>query len=116
MSLLCRSWELDHRIGQIYAALETAGQLENTLIFITRDNGPFAEVFADTGYTPLRGAKGSSYEGGVRVPGIAYWKGTISPGRVSSGLFDLTDLYATSLTRAGAADRVPEADIECLAH
>ena len=99
--------ELDYRIGQLHAALERAGQLENTLLFITSDNGPFAEVFLDTGYTPFRGAKGSSYEGGVRVPGIAYWKGTIKPGRVSAGLFDLTDLYATSLALAGAADRVP---------
>jgi arylsulfatase A-like enzyme len=99
--------ELDHRIGQLHAALERAGQLENTLIVITSDNGPFAEVFPDTGYTPFRGAKGSSYEGGVRVPGIAYWKGTSKPGRVSVGLFDLTDLYATSLALAGASDSVP---------
>jgi arylsulfatase A-like enzyme len=99
--------ELDYRIGQIHAALERAGQLENTLIFITSDNGPFAEVFPDTGYTPFRGAKGSSYEGGVRVPGIAYWKGTIKPGRVSTGFFDLTGLYATSLALAGATDRIP---------
>lgn len=88
--------ELDHRIGQLHAALERAGQLENTLLFITSDNGPFAEAFPDTGYTPFRSAKGSSYEGGVRVPGIAYWKGTIKPGRVS-----------TSLALAGASDQVP---------
>jgi arylsulfatase len=43
----------------------------------------------------------------VRVPGIAYWKGTIKPGRVSAGLFELTDLYATSLALAGASDKVP---------
>jgi len=73
----------------------------------TSDNGPFAETFPDTGYTPFRGAKGSAYEGGVRVPGIAYWKGTIKPGRVSGGLFDLCDLYATSLGLAGASDKVP---------
>ena len=99
--------ELDHRIGQLHAALERAGQLENTLIFITSDNGPFAEAFPDTGFTPFRGAKGTCYEGGVRVPGIAYWQGTIKPGRVSAGLFDLTDLYATSLALAGATERVP---------
>ncbi|MCY1271526.1 choline-sulfatase [compost metagenome] len=100
--------ELDHRIGQLHAALERSGQLENTLIFITSDNGPFAEAFPDTGHTPFRGAKGTSYEGGVRVPGIAYWKGTIKEGRVSAGLFDLTDLYATAITLAGAGDKLPE--------
>jgi arylsulfatase len=100
--------ELDYRIGQLHAALERAGQLENTLLFITSDNGPFAEAFPDTGYTPFRGAKGSCYEGGVRVPGIAYWKGIIKPGRVSAGLFDLTDFYATSLALAGASDKGPD--------
>ena len=99
--------ELDYRIGQVQAALERAGQLENTLIFVASDNGPFAEAFPDTGVTPFRGAKGSSYEGGVRVPGIAYWKDTIKPGRVSAGLFDLTDIYATSLALAGANDKLP---------
>jgi arylsulfatase A-like enzyme len=99
--------ELDYRVGQVHAALERTGQLENTLLFVTSDNGPFAEAFPDAGITPFRGAKGTSYEGGVRVPGIAYWKGTIKPGRVAGGLFDLTDLYATALALAGAADRVP---------
>ncbi|MNM89947.1 Sulfatase [compost metagenome] len=99
--------ELDHRIGQIRDALERSGQLENTLLFITSDNGPFAEAFPDTGYTPFRGAKGTSYEGGVRVPAIAYWKDTIEAGRVSPGLFDLTDLYATALALAGASDKLP---------
>ena len=99
--------ELDYRVGQLEAALERAGQLENTLLFVTSDNGPFAEAFPDAGVTPFRGAKGTSYEGGVRVPGIAYWRGTIKPGRVSGGLLDLTDLYATALALAGASDHVP---------
>jgi arylsulfatase len=99
--------ELDYRVGQISAALERTGQLENTLIVITSDNGPFAEGFPDTGVTPFRGYKGSTYEGGVRVPAIAYWKGTIKPGRVSGGLFDLMDLYDSFLAHAGASDRMP---------
>ena len=59
------------------------------------------------GYTPFRGAKGSAWEGGVRVPGIAYWRGMIAPGRESDELFDLMDLFNTSLHLAGIADKMP---------
>jgi len=99
--------EIDYRIGQIRKALEKSGQAENTLIILASDNGPFTEAFPDTGVTPFRGAKATSFEGGVRVPGIAFWPGVIKPGRVSEGLFDLTDIYATSLSLAGAANSMP---------
>lgn len=100
--------ELDYRVGQVVEALRKSGQLENTLVVVTSDNGPFAETFPDTGYTPFRAAKGSIYEGGVRTPFIASWPGMISPGRVSDGLFDLTDLFATTLSLAGAAEAIPK--------
>lgn len=100
--------ELDYRVGEIVRALEEAGQDKNTLLIITSDNGPFAEAFPDMGFTPFRAAKGTSYEGGVRVPFIAYWPGTIEPGQVSDGLFDLMDLFLTSLTVAGASDLIPQ--------
>ncbi|WP_019616471.1 arylsulfatase [Psychromonas ossibalaenae] len=99
--------ELDHRIGEIKSSLKEAGKLDNTLFIITSDNGPFVEAFPDSGVTPFRGAKGTSYEGGVRVPTIAYWPGMIKPGQVSDGLFDLTDIYATALSVAGASDLLP---------
>ena len=69
--------EVDAYIGEIVKALEDAGVLENTFIFVTSDNGPQMDSWPDSGYTPFRGAKASSWEGGVRVPGIAYWKGMI---------------------------------------
>jgi len=100
--------EVDTYIGEIVDALDRAGVLENTFIFITSDNGPQRDSWPDTGYSPFRGAKSSAWEGGVRVPGIAYWKGTISPGRESDGLFDLMDLFNTCLDLAGAEDRVPD--------
>jgi arylsulfatase len=99
--------EVDTLIGEIVQALEETGQLENTLIFVTSDNGPQMDSWPDSGYTPFRGAKGSSWEGGVRVPAIAYWKGMIMPGRQSDDLFDLTDMFLTTLAVAGAADKVP---------
>ena len=99
--------EVDAYIGEICKALEDAGVLENTFVFVTSDNGPQMDSWPDSGYTPFRGAKASSWEGGVRVPGIAYWKGMISPGRESDELFDLMDLFNTSLDLAGASNRIP---------
>lgn len=100
--------EVDGIIGDLVAALDKAGVLDRTFIFITSDNGPQMDGWPDSGFTPFRGAKGTTWEGGVRVPGIAYWKGMISPGRVSDGLFDLMDLFNTALTLAGASDKLPQ--------
>lgn len=99
--------EVDSYIGDIVQALDDAGELENTFIFVTSDNGPQMDSWPDGGFTPFRGAKGTTWEGGVRVPGIAYWKGMIKPGRVSDGLFDLMDLFNTSVALAGAKDAIP---------
>ena len=93
--------EVDLHTGEIIKALEDAGVLENTLVFFTSDNGPQMDGWPDAGYTPFRGAKGTTFEGGVRVPGIAYWKGMISPGRESDDLFDLMDLFGVALRVAG---------------
>ena len=89
--------EVDLHVGKIVKALEDAGVLENTFIFFTSDNGPQMDAWPDAGYTPFRGAKGTTFEGGVRVPGIAYWKGMIAPGRTSDELFDLMDLFGVAL-------------------
>mgnify|MGYP003352732080 CR=1 FL=1 len=48
-----------------------------------------------------------TWEGGVRVPGIAYWKGMIKPGRASDDVFDLMDLFNTAMHLAGAEERIP---------
>lgn len=95
--------EVDTLVGQIMAALDKAGVLENTFVFLTSDNGPQMDSWPDSGFTPFRGAKGSAWEGGVRVPGIAYWKNMIAP-RESAELFDLMDLFNTSLHFAGTRD------------
>jgi arylsulfatase len=99
--------EVDAYIGEIVAAIRDAGIADNTLVFVTSDNGPQLDSWPDAGFTPFRGAKGSTWEGGVRVPGIAWWPGMIAPGRESDGLFDLMDVFNTSLSLAGALDRLP---------
>jgi arylsulfatase len=98
---------LDDIAGRLIKTLKDTGELDNTLVFVTSDNGPEMETWPDSAVTPFRGSKGSTWEGGVRVPGIAYWSGMIKPARDSDGIFDLADLFATSLTLAGAADKVP---------
>ena len=99
--------ELDDVVGRLVAALEDSGQLEHTLVVLSSDNGPHMENWPDAGYTPFRSAKGSTWEGGVRVPGIVSWPGMIEPGQVSDGLFAFTDLLPTALRLAGVPDAVP---------
>ncbi|MCL1064410.1 arylsulfatase [Shewanella benthica] len=99
--------EVDAYVGEIVEALRESGQLENTLIFFTSDNGPQSDSWPDAGYTPFRGGKGTGWEGAVRIPGIAYWKGMIKPGQVSDGLFDLMDIFNTSVALAGVEDKIP---------
>jgi len=87
--------EVDYIVGEIMKTLEETGQAKNTLVFFTSDNGVETDTWPDSGYSPFRGAKMSTWEGGVRVPGIVWWPGMIEGGRVSDGLFDLADLFST---------------------
>ncbi len=72
--------ELDDIVGRLIAELEATGQLEDTLVFVTSDNGPEMETWPDSAYSPFRSAKGSTWEGGQRVPGIVSWPGMIDAG------------------------------------
>jgi arylsulfatase len=99
--------EMDSIIGRLVEELRATGQLEDTVIFVSSDNGPHMETWPDSAYTPFRCAKGSTWEGGVRVPGIFAWPGTIEAGRASDGLFDFTDILPTFLGLAGASESMP---------
>lgn len=91
--------EFDEIFGELIETLEQTNQLEKTLIIFTSDNGPEDEI-PPHGRTPFRGSKGSSWEGGVRVPTFVYWKDMIES-RKSDGLFDLADIFNTVLSLAG---------------
>ena len=91
--------QMDYVLGQLVDKLQQTGELENTLIILTSDNGPECEI-PPHARAPFRGCKGSSWEGGVRVPTFAYWKGMINPRR-SDGLFDFADILPTALSLAG---------------
>ncbi|MFV0377994.1 MAG: sulfatase-like hydrolase/transferase [Mangrovibacterium sp.] len=99
--------EVDDIVGQLMKVLAETGELENTFVFFTSDNGANEDVFPDAGFQPWRGGKGTTWEGGVRVPGIAYWKGMIEPGQESNELIDLTDIYMTTLRFGGVTDKLP---------
>jgi arylsulfatase len=100
--------ELDDIVGRLVGALRDTGQLEHTLVFVSSDNGPEMETWPDAAYTPFRCAKGSTWEGGVRVPGIVSWPGVIESDRASDGLFTFSDLFPTVLTLAGAESAFPD--------
>jgi len=99
--------ELDDVVGRLVAVLEETGQLEHTLVLVSSDNGPNMETWPDAAYTPFRCAKGSTWEGGVRVPGVVAWPGMIEPDRVSDGLLGFSDFLPTALALAGADELAP---------
>ena len=94
--------EIDWSVGEVLAALKRNGIAENTLVFFTSDNGPWL-IMGDQGGSAglLREGKGSTWEGGMRVPGIAWMPGRIKPG-VTGGLAHAMDLLPTALALAGA--------------
>ncbi len=87
---------MDESIGLLLLSLESMQLLENTLIFFLSDNGGY-DQYGDNG--PLNGTKGTLYEGGHRVPAIAYWRGKIQPA-VSDELLMSFDLLPTFMSLA----------------
>jgi arylsulfatase A-like enzyme len=77
-------------LGQILDTLKSTGQAENTLVLVSADNGA-----AGREYAPLRDHKASIYEGGHREPFLARWPGEIEPGRTSTQIISITDIFAT---------------------
>jgi arylsulfatase A len=95
--------ELDWSVGQVLMALREAGVAENTLVVFTSDNGPWlTQKLAGGSAGLLREGKGSTWEGGMRVPCLAVWPGKIKPGIVTGALACTMDLFSTFLTLAGA--------------
>jgi arylsulfatase len=93
--------QLDDSVGALMQHLQDIGEADNTIVIFTTDNG--AEVFTwpDGGMTPFRATKGTSFEGGFRVPCIVRWPGKIRPGTVENGIFSGLDWFPTLLAAAG---------------
>lgn len=103
---------LDRDVGRILDRIRELGLAEDTLVLFTSDNGPHAEGGADPGYFesngPLRGIKRDLYEGGIRVPMIAWGPGYVPSGRVSDHPWAMWDIFPTLAAFAGA--EVPPVD------
>jgi arylsulfatase A-like enzyme len=95
--------QMDDNIGLVFAKLEQMGQMENTIIVFTTDNGAEAISFPDGGVTPFKGQKGEAYEGGYRAPAVIRWPGTIKPGTVFTEMFSALDWVPTLVEIAGGA-------------
>jgi arylsulfatase len=93
--------QMDNCIGEILRHLQDIGEAENTIVLFTTDNG--AEVFTwpDGGMTPFKGTKGTSFEGGFRVPAIIRWPGHVKPGSVENGIISGLDWLPTLAAAAG---------------
>lgn len=96
---------MDRSVGKILSLLKEQGLDENTIVFFTSDNGatPGAsdpDFFGACG--PLRGTKGTLYEGGLRVPMIVRWPGSIVAGKVSNCVWSFADVLPTLADLAAA--------------
>lgn len=103
--------ELDWSVGQVLEALRRTGAEQNTLVLFSSDNGPWFQGSPG----PLRGRKGMTWEGGVRVPLLARWPGRIRAGAVSEALVSLLDVVPTFVAAAGLSKpRLPGDGVDLL--
>ncbi|MBM3787277.1 MAG: sulfatase [Acidobacteria bacterium] len=100
--------EIDGGVGQILAKLKQLKLDNDTLVIYTSDNGPWAPYGIDAGSAgPLRGAKGSVWEGGIRVPAIFRYPRAIQPDRVTSEVACTMDLLPTIAAAGGVKPPAP---------
>jgi arylsulfatase len=93
--------QMDDNIGYVIKKLEDMGQLENTILVFTTDNGAETETYPDGGTTPFKGGKLTTWEGGMRVPAVIRWPGHIKPGTVLNDIFASYDWLPTFVEIAG---------------
>jgi arylsulfatase A-like enzyme len=96
--------ELDWSVGEVLRTLRENHLDRDTLVVFTSDNGPWSVYGNHAGSTGgLRGTKGTSFEGGVRVPAVAWWPGQIAPGSVCREVAGTIDLLPSVAAIAGAS-------------
>ncbi len=95
--------QMDDNIGLVIKKLEEMGQLDNTVLAFTTDNGAETQTFPDGGTTPFKGQKLTTWEGGMRVPMVVRWPGHIKPGTLLTEMFASLDWLPTLVDIAGGS-------------
>ena len=93
--------QMDDNIGYVLKKLEDMGQLDNTIVVFTTDNGAEVQTFPDGGVTPFKAGKLTTWEGGMRVPCVIRWPGVIKPGTIFKEMFSSLDWLPTFVEIAG---------------
>jgi arylsulfatase A-like enzyme len=93
--------ELDANTGKVVDAIKQVGIERNTIVLWTTDNGPWIDAYPDAGYTPFRAAKGSTFEGGFRVPAFLWAPGRLAGGIVDDDIIGHIDAWPTLAAMAG---------------
>jgi arylsulfatase A-like enzyme len=96
--------ELDHVVGELLKKLDDLGIADDTIVLFTSDNGAEVMSWPDGGNTPFKGEKGTTWEGGMRVPSIVRWPGVIKPGTIFNDVMSLEDWLPTFVAAAGDPD------------
>jgi len=98
--------EHDDHVGIMLKKLKDLGIDDNTIVVYSTDNGAETVSFPDGGNTPFHGEKGTTWEGGFRVPLVVRWPGVIKPGTIYNNIISHEDWMPTLLAAAGEADIV----------
>ena len=93
--------QLDEHVGILLDKLDELGIADNTIVVFSTDNGAEKFTWPDGGTVPFRGEKGTTWEGGFRVPQMVRWPGTVQPGTVINDIFSHEDWMPTLLAAAG---------------
>jgi arylsulfatase A-like enzyme len=98
----------DREVGELLKLVDDLKLTDNTIVIYTTDNGAYQYMWPEGGTSPYRGDKGTTWEGGVRVPCIVRWPGKVEAGRQSSEMMSLEDWFPTLVAAAGDTSIVEE--------
>jgi arylsulfatase A-like enzyme len=93
--------EHDELVGELLKKIDDLGLRDNTIVIYTTDNGAETVTWPDDGVTPFHGEKGTTWEGGMRVPCLVRWPGVIQPGTIYNNIMSQEDWMPTLLAAAG---------------